>query len=1790
MPTNYSLTPDSTTRAEANTSITFTVTRSGSPLPIETLYASTLSDTATSGAGDYFGLVNQPINFNSNQLTATFSVTLRDDSLVENTEHFRVMIARNQSDGSAQALDISDIFIQDNDTAALPSLSVNDISVNENSGTATFTVSLSAASSQTVSVLYSTLVGSANAGGANTDYNGVVNQTLTFTPGQTSKSVTINLINDSIPEGTEFFDLLLESPTNATISDSTGRATILDTDTAALPSLSVNDISVNENSGTATFTVSLSAASSQTVSVLYSTLVGSANAGGANTDYNGVVNQTLTFTPGQTSKSVTINLVNDSIPEGTEFFDLLLESPTNATISDSTGRATILDTDTAALPSLSVNDITVNENTGTATFTVSLSAASSQTVSVLYSTLFGTANPGGAVTDYNGVVNQTLTFTPGQTSKSVTINLINDSIPEGTEFFDLLLESPTNATISDSTGRATILDTDTTPLPSLSVNDISVNENSGTATFTVSLSAASSQTVSVLYSTLFGTANPGGAVTDYNGVVNQTLTFTPGQTSKSVTINLINDSIPEGTEFFDLLLESPTNATISDSTGRATILDADTADTVPGTTSTTVNLTAGQWLSGKIDGAGLDGLAGDKDYYKVGLTAGHLYKFEGDASVSTSDTLNDIVIRLRDGNGNTLPVDKAANGAAPSFTFTPTTSGTYVLAVSADGVGDTWKAKTGDFQAKFTDVGTASTYSFGTSNKVVGESDGTVSFTLTRTNTVGNETVYVTTWQNWNGNGDYNFGDYTPKPGTNVTFLDGSTTATAPITVLITPDLSPEATQTFGLIATKTPGAMLSDAIATTSFTITDDDAVALAPGALWTGTAQQIFSVEGHDELVFLGNLSSAAYGSNNNSSYDVVNSHLKLLNEGSSDVTGINVAGGIYTNDRAAALVGRSADALFIAFRGTDNFGEDIHFSSNLSNVFQEHYTLFKPLFVSLNDYLDSTNGATINKIYVTGHSLGAAMTQAFIEDDSFSGKLSSLAVEAVAFANPGYGGVFSNEVPRGPLLNIGVESDVVANLSRLGRYASGDSNTIHGDLHPTYVEVQNPVSHRIALYIEYAKLLQQAGIDVSHLQSLNGFDYDSIIANALIQKNGGYSFLAGDGSDNLMGTSGRDIILGGDGEDTLHAGLFVSGVGFIGSGAEDRLYGGAGNDTYHFYSNSSHNTIIESSGSDTIVLPAGTTFAISRHGVDVWITYGAGGWQSSKITISNYDARPVENIKVGIGAAETISSLLSLRDHPVDLNAASVTAQVSGSSYNASNVFGVGLDANLPSGTAIFRGAWNPFASNGGNFSGAPLFAEANSDGIDGTTQAINGFRDLIGTELGDRLVGDGQANILYGGAGDDLVQAGGGTDSIIGGDGHGNDTYDGGDDIDTLTYSSTQLGVMVNLTLAQDQATGSEIGTDQILNVENIIGGSGNDQIIGDANSNNFFGGAGNDILNGGLGTDTALFSGTRSDYFIRTSLDGLSRQIIDLRDGAPEGTDIVVNLEILQFSDSAIYTDFTRYQDIYSMPGWNSLSGDFNGDGTTDLLWNSGAAGILGTWLMEDGAISDGYALNYNMPGWSALAGDFNGDGTDDLLWNSGADGILGTWLMKDGKISDGFALNYNMPGWKALVGDFNGDGTDDLLWNSGEAGILGTWLMKDGKISDGYALNYNMPGWSALVGDFNGDGTDDLLWKNDRAGTLGTWLMKDGKIFDGFALNHDMPGWNASVGDFNGDGTDDLLWRNDLGATGAWLMKDGKINGGIDAGLTADWSPISQGDFDQNGTDDVLWQNQDGVVSTWLLF
>src|SRR5262249_30447587 len=194
----------------------------------------------------------------------------------------------------------------------------------------------------------------------------------------------------------------------------------------------------------------------------------------------------------------------DTLNEADETFTVTLSSPTNATISRAQATGTIINDD--PVPSISVADVAVQEgNSGTTPmpFTLALSAASGQTVSVAYATANGTATAGSDYTATSG----TATFPAGTTSVVVNVPVIGDTVLEPDETFFLNLSSPVNATIARAQATGTILNDE--GLPSLTIADTSVTEgNSGTvsAVFNVTLSAASPQTVTVNYATADGTA------------------------------------------------------------------------------------------------------------------------------------------------------------------------------------------------------------------------------------------------------------------------------------------------------------------------------------------------------------------------------------------------------------------------------------------------------------------------------------------------------------------------------------------------------------------------------------------------------------------------------------------------------------------------------------------------------------------------------------------------------------------------------------------------------------------------------------------------------------------------------------------------------------------------------------------------------------------------------------------------------------------------------------------------------------------------------------------------------------------------------------------------------------------------------------------------------------------------------------------------------------------------------------------------------------------------------------
>ncbi len=451
-----------------------------------------------------------------------------------------------------------------------PTLAIDDVTITEgNSGTsaATFTVLLSPASSQTVTVQYSTANGSAAAG---SDYV-ATSGTLTFAPGQTSQPVSVIVAGDISFESSETFNVNLSNPANAALGDAQGVGTIVDND--GPPTISVNDVTVLEgNAGTKTavFTISLANTSSQNVTVNYATEDSNAIAG---SDYV-AASGTATITAGQSSTSIAVTINGDITFEGDEFFFFNLSNATNATITDNRGTGAINNDD--PIPSVSINDVSVTEgNAGTtnAAFTVSLSNPSSGTISVDYQTANSSATAGS---DFVAAT-ATVFFSPGQTTRPVNITVNGDNVFEQNEIFNVNLIGTTGATITDTQGLGTINNDDSQP--AISINNVSVTEgNSGTttATFTVSLSNASSEVVSTSYTTANDTATAGS---DY--VLNAgSISFVPGETSKSLSVTVSGDTTFEANETFNVNLSNPVNATIADNQGVGTINNDDSQPSI----------------------------------------------------------------------------------------------------------------------------------------------------------------------------------------------------------------------------------------------------------------------------------------------------------------------------------------------------------------------------------------------------------------------------------------------------------------------------------------------------------------------------------------------------------------------------------------------------------------------------------------------------------------------------------------------------------------------------------------------------------------------------------------------------------------------------------------------------------------------------------------------------------------------------------------------------------------------------------------------------------------------------------------------------------------------------------------------------------------------------------------------------------------------------------------------------------------------------------------------------------
>ena len=756
------LSVDDVTLAEGST-FTFTVTLSAASEHDVTFDWAT-GDGAATAPGDYTTNSGTAVTISAGSTTTTFDVVSINDSVYESAETFTVTLSNAGNATFADATGTA--TITDNDTA--PTLSINDVSVTEG-GVATFTVTLSGSTEVDTSVSWSTSDGSAAAPADYTTGSGSVS----ILAGNTTGTLNVTTINDTIDEPAQGFNVVLSGPSGATIADGTGNCTVNDND--AEPTLSIDDVVVTEG-GTASFTVSLSAVSEKVVTFDWATADNTANAPG---DYTTNSNTGETIAAGATTANIDIVTINDVLDENTEDLTVILSNPANATIADNSGTGTLNDNDSP--PTLSIDDITVTEG-GVATYTVTLSAASELDVTFDWTTVDGTSVAPGDYTAGSG----SKTITAGNTTTTIAVTTSDDTTYEGTENYSISLSNPANATLSDSSGAGTINDNET--LPSISINDVTVTEGTNVA-FSVTLTGDSDVDVTFDWATSDGTAVTPG---DYSSAT-ASATITAGNTSTTLNVATIDDSVDEPDQSFTVTLSNPGNATISDASGTGTLTDNDSEPSLSindpsiaegGNLTFSVSLSSASEKTITFDWGTADGTADSPGDYTTASGVGE--------TISAGSTSTNLIVATNDDTKDEL---------AQNMTLTISNPSNATIS-DASGIG--------------TITDNDSTPTLSVDDKAVSEGD-TATFTVSLS-AISEQDVDFD-WATA-GNTAVTGSDFTAASGSNLTIPAGSASVTFDVTTL--EDATYEIQEAFDVNISSPGNATIADG--TGVGTINDDD------------------------------------------------------------------------------------------------------------------------------------------------------------------------------------------------------------------------------------------------------------------------------------------------------------------------------------------------------------------------------------------------------------------------------------------------------------------------------------------------------------------------------------------------------------------------------------------------------------------------------------------------------------------------------------------------------------------------------------------------------------------------------------------------------------------------------------------------------------------------------------------------------------------------------------------------------------------------------------------------------
>ena len=493
---------------------------------------------------------------------------LNNDDYPEDDEQFVLEIFDVEGATLADGAGIITIVDDDVDSGTLPYVHTGAGSYVTEGGHAVFAVKLSEPTAQDVTVRWEIADRGAEGG---KDYdNDPTTGTVTIPAGQRAAPVIVETFTDDETEGQEKLVFKLLAATGATVH---GR---LDWNMGTIadykfyrPGISISDVTVTEG-GKAHFFVTLDHPYFNGAVLDWSTSDGTAEGG---SDFLAVTDGQV-FIPAMSKQArITVDTLVDAVREGDETFTVTLSNLRGlGYLKDATGTATVVDG--PSLPQLSIDDVTVDEG-GPAQFTVRLDKTWTDDVTVDWDTTDGTATDGS---DYTGQSGGTLTIQAGQRSATVEVQTTDDGDDESDETFTVTLSNPVNAVLGDDTGEATVTDNDDPP-PKLSIDDVTVDEG-GQAQLTVRLSKPAAHEVTVYWLTAEGTAVAWGDYlpSDMTGGALPQLVFRPGETTKVVTLDTLDDATHEPDETFTVTLLNPEGAALGEKhTATVTLTDDDAA-------------------------------------------------------------------------------------------------------------------------------------------------------------------------------------------------------------------------------------------------------------------------------------------------------------------------------------------------------------------------------------------------------------------------------------------------------------------------------------------------------------------------------------------------------------------------------------------------------------------------------------------------------------------------------------------------------------------------------------------------------------------------------------------------------------------------------------------------------------------------------------------------------------------------------------------------------------------------------------------------------------------------------------------------------------------------------------------------------------------------------------------------------------------------------------------------------------------------------------------------------------